>query len=121
VNPFSYLVSSFMATTLGQAPAYCDESEYQRFFAPPNQPCAEYMRDYISEAGGFLRDPQAVSECQYCQMDNTDQFLKRINANWDTRWRDFGLLWVYVVFNVAAAVFLYWLCRVPRGKKVKKS
>jgi ATP-binding cassette subfamily G (WHITE) protein 2 (PDR) len=79
------------------------------------------MRDYISEVGGFLHDPQATSECQYCQMDNTDQFLKRINAHWDTRWRDFGILWVYVAFNVAGAIFFYWLCRVPKGKKVKKS
>ena len=78
------------------------------------------MRDYISTAGGYLRDPQATSECQYCQMDSTNQFLLRINANWDTRWRDFGLLWVYVVFNVAAAVGLYWLCRVPKGKKAKR-
>jgi ATP-binding cassette subfamily G (WHITE) protein 2 (PDR) len=121
VNPFTYLVSSFMATTLGQAPAYCTDNEFQTFFAPQNQSCADYMRDYVSAAGGFLRDPQATGECQYCQMDSTDQFLQRIHADWDTRWRDFGLLWVYVAFNVAGAIFFYWLCRVPKGKKVKKS
>jgi ATP-binding cassette subfamily G (WHITE) protein 2 (PDR) len=121
VNPFTYLVSSFMATTLGQAPAYCDPTEFQTFFAPQNQSCAEYMRDYISMAGGFLRDPQATRECHYCQMDSTDQFLQRIHANWDSRWRDFGLLWVYVAFNVAAAVFFYWIFRVPKDKKAKKA
>lgn len=35
VNPFTYLVSSFMATTLGQASAYCAETEFQ-VFAPAN-------------------------------------------------------------------------------------
>ncbi|KAJ4986667.1 ABC-2 type transporter [Stagonosporopsis vannaccii] len=118
VNPLTYLVSSFMSTTLGQAPAYCAENEFQ-VFAPANGTCAEYMQQYMSMAGGYLRDGQATDQCQYCQIDSTDQFLIRINANWDTRWRDFGLLWVYVVFNVAAAMFLYWLCRVPKGKKAK--
>lgn len=106
-----------MSSTLGQAPVSCDNTEFQTFFAPAAQSCEEYMRDYISAAGGFLRDPQATSQCDYCQLNSTNQFLERINVNWATRWRDFGLLWVYIVFNVAAAVFLYWLCRVPKGKK----
>jgi ATP-binding cassette subfamily G (WHITE) protein 2 (PDR) len=114
-------VSSFLATTLGKAPAFCDNTEFQTFFAPANQSCEEYMSEYIIAAGGFLRDPQAQNECQYCQMDNTDQFLERVNASWDTRWRDFGLLWVYIGVNVAGAIFFYWLCRVPKGKKEKKS
>lgn len=119
VNPLTYLVSSFMSTTLGQASAYCAENEFQ-IFAPANGTCLEYMQQYMSVAGGYLRDGQATDQCQYCRIDSTDQFLAGINANWDTRWRDFGLLWVYVVFNVAGAVFLYWLCRVPKGKKAKK-
>lgn len=117
VNPFTYLVSTFMSSTLGQATASCDDTEFQTFFPPANQTCGEYMRDYISTAGGFLRDSGATDQCSYCQIDNTNQFLERINVNWDTRWRDFGILWVYIVFNVAAAVSLYWLCRVPKGKK----
>jgi ATP-binding cassette subfamily G (WHITE) protein 2 (PDR) len=119
VNPFTYLVSSFLATTLGQAPAYCDASEYQTFFAPQGQSCAAYMQDYIAMAGGFLQDTNATSECRYCQMDSTNQFLQRVHASWDTRWRDFGLLWVYIAFNVAGAMVFYWLCRVPRSKKSK--
>lgn len=121
VNPFTYLVSSFMATTLGRAPAFCDSTELQNFLAPPNQSCAEYVRDYIAMAGGSLRNPQATGQCQYCQMDSTDQFLRRIHASWDTRWRDFGLLWVYITFNVGAAVFLYWAFRVPKTKKMKRT
>ncbi|KAH7096021.1 ABC-2 type transporter-domain-containing protein [Paraphoma chrysanthemicola] len=117
VNPFTYLVSSFMSTTLGRAPAFCASSEFQTFSPPPSTSCAAYLEPYISSFGGYLRDPNATADCQYCQLDSTDQFLTRINASWDTRWRDFGLLWVYVAFNVAAAVGLYWLCRVPKGKK----
>ena len=43
VNPFTYLVSSFMATTLGQAHAYCADTEFQ-VFAPANGTCASNSR-----------------------------------------------------------------------------
>jgi ATP-binding cassette subfamily G (WHITE) protein 2 (PDR) len=121
VNPFTYLASSFMSTTLGQASAFCAEIEFQIFSPPEGQTCGEYMAEYIATAGGYLGDEQATGQCNFCQMDSTNQFLKRINANWDTRWRDFGLLWVYVAFNIAGTIFLYWLCRVPRGEKGKTS
>jgi ATP-binding cassette subfamily G (WHITE) protein 2 (PDR) len=119
VNPFTYLVSSLMSATLGKAPAYCADNEFQTFNAPDEQSCAEYMQPYIAMAGGYLRDPMAMGQCQFCQLDSTDMFLQKMNINWDNRWRDFGLLWVYVAFNTAAAVFLYWVARVPKGKKVK--
>lgn len=77
------------------------------------------MSEYMTANGGFLQDPRAQNECQFCQIDSTDQFLLRVNANWETRWRDFGLLWVYIGVNVAGAIFFYWLFRVPKGKKSK--
>jgi ATP-binding cassette subfamily G (WHITE) protein 2 (PDR) len=120
-NPFTYLVSSLMSATLGQAPAYCADNEFQVFNAPSNQTCGEYLEAFTATAGGYLRDSQAMGQCQFCQLDSTDVYLQRMGINWDTRWRDFGLLWVYVAFNTAAAVFLYWLMRVPKGKKKVKS
>lgn len=119
VNPFTYLVSSLMSTTLGQAPAHCASNEFQIFSAPVNQTCGQYLQDYISIAGGYVENPEASGAeiCQFCQLESTDQFLRNINVNFGNRWRNFGFLWVYVVFNVAAAISLYWLVRVPKGKK----
>jgi ABC-type multidrug transport system permease subunit len=81
--------------------------------------CGEYMQDYISANGGYLLNSgaQGREKCHFCSMDNTNAFLHHVSIDFSTRWRDFGLLWVYVVFNIVAAVFLYWLCRVPKGKK----
>jgi ATP-binding cassette subfamily G (WHITE) protein 2 (PDR) len=117
VNPFTYVVSTFLSATLGQAPAHCAPTEFQTFAAPSNQTCAQYMREYLATAGGYLSDAQATGECNYCRMDSTSQYLESVHADWSTRWRDFGLLWVYVAFNVGAAVGLYWMFRVPKGKK----
>ena len=120
-DPFTYLVSSFVSAALGQAEVHCAENEFQHFSPPQGKSCGEYMQEYITENGGYLRDAQATGECNFCKMDNTNQFLKSVNANWDTRWRDFGLLWVYIVFNIAATIFLYWVARVPKAKKAKKA
>jgi ABC-type multidrug transport system permease subunit len=32
-------------------------------------------------------------------------------------WRDFGLMWVYIAFNIPGAEFIYWLVCVPKGKR----
>ncbi|KAF3912490.1 hypothetical protein ABW20_dc0105898 [Dactylellina cionopaga] len=117
INPLTYFVSSFMATSLGEAPVRCAENEYQTFLAPGNLTCSEYMGPFVSAVGGYVLDPLASGEaCQYCQMNNTDQFLNKINSDFSTRWRDFGIIWVYVLFNTAAAIAFYWLFRVPKGK-----
>jgi ABC-type multidrug transport system permease subunit len=44
-------------------------------------------------------------------------FLAGISSNYDHRWRDFGIGMVYIVFNIAASLFLYWLVRVPKKKR----
>jgi ABC-type multidrug transport system permease subunit len=119
VNPFTYLVSGLLSTSLGNAPMHCAENEFLSFSAPANLTCGEYMQDYISAHGGYLLDSEARGgvNCHFCMSDNTNQFLRNINIDFSTRWRDFGLMWVYVVFNTVAAIFLYWLFRVPKGKK----
>ena len=122
VNPFTYVTSGLLSTSLGNVPMHCADNELLAFSAPPNQTCAEYLRPFIQMSGGEVMNPMASGDeqCQYCSVNWTNDFLRGVGIDFETRWRDFGLLWVYVVFNVSAAVFLYWLCRVPKGKKKAK-
>lgn len=119
VNPLTYFTSSFMATTLANAPVHCAENEYQKFQAPEGLTCGEYLEPYLSEAGGYILDPLAsgLESCQYCQMNGTNTFLVGVNSNFSERWRDFGIVWVYVVFNTIIAILFYWLFRVPKWRK----
>jgi hypothetical protein len=41
--------------------------------------------------------------------------LKAISADYSEAWRNFGLLWCYIVFNVAMTVVLYWVVRVSKN------
>ncbi|KAF2008613.1 pleiotropic drug resistance protein, ABC superfamily [Aaosphaeria arxii CBS 175.79] len=123
VNPFTYLVSSLLSATLGAAPVHCAEDEFQRFFAPEGQTCGEYLQDYLQLAGGYVQNLEASGNesCGYCVMQNTNQFLTGVGISYEKRWRDWGILCSFIVFNMAAAIFLYWLARVPRNKKVEKT
>ena len=119
VNPFTYILEAFLGTSLANAAVHCAPNEYLYFSAPGGSTCAEYMGPYMRSAGGFLIGG-AGPDCQFCAMDKTNDFLDTLHISFANRWRDFGLVWAYSVFNIAAAVALYWLVRVPKGKKLKK-
>ncbi|KAL2670276.1 hypothetical protein Neosp_014743 [[Neocosmospora] mangrovei] len=124
VNPLTYVVEGFMGTTLANAPVECATNEIITFEPPGNGPttCAEFLEEYITARGGYLIGDSGTStqECNYCPLADTNAFLSGVNVNFDHRWRNFGFLWVYIIFNTAGAVFLYWLVRVPKKSKVKK-
>ena len=115
VNPFTYVIESFLGTALSGAPVSCKASELVQFRAPSGMTCEEYVRPYIADHGGYLVD-NSTSSCSFCGTDNTDAFLDDMNMNFDNRWRNFGFMWAFCFFNVAAAVGLYWLMRVPKQK-----
>lgn len=114
VSPFTYLIQSMLATAVGNSDVTCAANEYLRLTPPTNQTCAQYMDTYISGHGGYLSNPSATEGCSYCQIKDTNMFLAGVGTNISDSWRNFGLMWVYIFFNLAAALFLYWLGRVPK-------
>jgi len=79
------------------------------------------MAQYIGLEGGNLQDPSARTDCTFCAADSTNTFLASVNSFYDQRWRNFGILWAYIAFNVVAALFFYWVLRVPKKSKVEKA
>ena len=82
---------------------------------PSNQTCGTYLASYASERGGQIYNPNATADCQYCTISNADQFLAGVGISYGTRWRDYGLGFAYIAFNIFAAVTLYYLIRVRKG------
>ncbi|KAM0335133.1 hypothetical protein ACHAQA_000173 [Verticillium albo-atrum] len=78
INPFTYIIGSFLATSLANAPMHCADNEFVRFTAPNGSTCAEYASGFLGRVGGYLEDPDAT-DCQYCAMSNTNQFLDSVS------------------------------------------
>lgn len=116
-SPLSYYVSAILSTGLANVDVTCASNEFTTLHPPDDQSCGEYLQDYIAQAGGYLLDNNATSDCQYCKIRETNIYLSAIGADYSTRWRNFGIMWAYVVFNIAAAMLLYWVARMPKGKR----
>ncbi|KAJ9156438.1 Multidrug resistance protein cdr1 [Pleurostoma richardsiae] len=114
VSPLTYLIGGLLSTGVGQHAVECSSIELLRFQPPAGLTCGEYMAPYMQLAGGSVYNPNATDTCEFCSLATTDAFLASVNVFYSERWRDFGLMWVYVAFNLAAALFFYWLARVPK-------
>lgn len=115
VSPLTYLISALLSTGIANQEVSCSSVELLSFSPPPGRTCGEYMAAWISEAGGALADPDATSSCAFCSLSSTNTFLASVSSDYGERWRNFGIMFAYVGFNVIAALGLYWLARVPRS------
>jgi ATP-binding cassette subfamily G (WHITE) protein 2 (PDR) len=125
VSPFTYLASAMLSTAVANTNVVCAANEILRFDPPNGYTCGEYMKNYMAIAGGYLQNPEAAENCGFCSIADTNAFLAGVGAKYEDRWRNFGIMWAFIIFNIFAALGLYWLVRVPKkkdstGKKAKK-
>lgn len=118
-SPFTYLVEGLLSSSVAGAPVRCADNEYLRFVAPAGKTCGQYMAQYIQAAGGYLLD-EGASRCQFCAISNTDTYLALVSIYYKHAWRDFGLMFVFILFNIAAALGIYWLARVPKKESKRR-
>jgi ABC-type multidrug transport system permease subunit len=116
VSPFTYLVSGMLSVGISNTNVTCADNEYLRF-DPVNGTCGKYMDSYMSNMGGYLEDEMATSNCSFCPIKETNVFLSSVSTSYSDIWRNFGLMWVFIVFNIFAACLLYYWVRVPKVKK----
>ncbi|KAI8586359.1 ABC-2 type transporter-domain-containing protein [Geranomyces variabilis] len=121
LSPFTYLVEGMLGTALGNTNVVCSDIEYLNLQPPAGQTCGQYMQDYISVAGGYLREPDATSDCSFCRVSDTNVFLASFDIYYAHRWRDLGILYLYTVFNAAVACWIYWKARVPKNPPSTKT
>ncbi|KAI9803300.1 MAG: hypothetical protein M1825_002091 [Sarcosagium campestre] len=120
ISPFTYLVSAMLSVAVANTNAVCSDIEIATFNPPAGQTCAQYLAPLIDAAGGYVQNPNATSDCGFCSVSDTNTFLAQVSSTYSHRWRDFGVMWAFIVFNIFGAVFLYWLVRVPKGKGKKE-
>ncbi|KAL2833191.1 ABC-2 type transporter-domain-containing protein [Aspergillus pseudoustus] len=121
VSPGTYLVGGVMSAAISGADVACSETEILRIQSLSGMSCGAFMGSFANETGGVLLNPTATDVCQYCVLANTDQFLSRFDIYYGDAWRNFGVLWIYIFFNIGAAMGLYWVFRMPKVRKQKQA
>jgi ATP-binding cassette subfamily G (WHITE) protein 2 (PDR) len=116
LSPLTYVIGGLSATGLSGRQVVCSETELNVFQPPNDQTCGQYLSAYLSAAPGQLINPEALINCSYCPLSNADQFLATSGIAWDQRWRNFGIVWAYIIFNIATAILLYYVFRVSKWK-----
>ncbi|KAJ5082669.1 hypothetical protein N7532_011712 [Penicillium argentinense] len=112
VSPLTYLIAGITSTGLHGRQIHCADAEMSVFNPPSGLTCGEYLTPYVTAAGGQLYNPAATANCQYCQLSNADQYLASSNIFYSERWRNFGLGWAYISFNIFGTVLMYYMFRV---------
>ena len=121
VSPLNYWVSAVLSTGVGNVEVRCSKGEMVKFAAPEGSTCTDYMSEYIERMGGYVTDGMD-SECAYCRVADTNVWLEGVGVEYGERWRNFGIVWVYVAANILGAVALYWVARMPKsGRRTRKS
>lgn len=89
------------------------------FDAPSGMTCSAYLQRFfdLGAPGELYNDDLATTDCQYCPVSTADEFLAASQIYWTDVWRNFGIGWAYIGFNVFAAGALYYLFRVKRPSK----
>ncbi|OBT59510.1 hypothetical protein VE04_00545 [Pseudogymnoascus sp. 24MN13] len=120
LSPLTYLVAGMLTTAVADTDLVCATNELLRFDAIPGQNCSVYLAPYLKTLGGYLQpSTEGSAHCEFCPFGNTSQYLALLGMHYDQSWRNFGILWVFILFNVSFAFFVYWLARVPKKWNLK--
>ncbi|KAH7325675.1 ABC-2 type transporter-domain-containing protein [Stachybotrys elegans] len=117
LSPFTYWTSAVLAAGIADNFVTCAANEIIRITPPSNQTCGDYLASYVMQSGGRLLDGDSTGECHYCPLYSTNDYLDSLEISYGDRWRSFGIGMVFIVFNIAAALTLYWAVRMPKGKR----
>ncbi|KIX92790.1 uncharacterized protein Z520_11453 [Fonsecaea multimorphosa CBS 102226] len=119
VSPFTYLIGGWAGTGLANRAVVCAKNELAVFDPPTGQTCGQYLSAYLEKgAPGSLLNPSATASCEYCPIRNANQFLETSWIQPSDKYRNLGILFAYIAFNVFAAISLYYIFRV-RGFSIK--
>ncbi|KAL1594863.1 ATP-binding cassette transporter snq2 [Nothophoma quercina] len=108
LTPFKYLLEGFLGLLLQGQEIRCDTNELAIFPPPPGQDCQTYAGQFAQQSGGYV-EAQPDGNCGYCQYATGDAFAASFNVFPKYIWRDFGIMWAYILFNFAVVFICTYL------------
>ena len=112
MNPSTYWIGGVISATLKDIPVECSIDETARFDVPPGQTCLQYAGDFARTAGGYLLNPDATSDCQYCPFSSGNEYMSTLNIQPRDKWRYFGIFLAFVISNWFLVYFFIYSVRI---------
>ena len=114
INPSTWFIGGVLGAILEGVPVNCPPQETTVFNPPPGQTCSQYADNWVTNIAklGYLTNPDATSNCGYCQYKDGTEYLATLNISPDDRWRDFGLFLMFVFTNWMLVYFFIYFVRV---------
>ncbi|CAO3634568.1 unnamed protein product [Mucor fragilis] len=113
LDPYHYVIEGLVVNVMDSVEVVCGDNDWTPINSPPGMNCGDYMADFFNAGGnGYLQSNTSTGICNYCPYTKGNQFYEeRIGWHFDNRWRDFGILCAYCVFNIFAFMFFVFLLR----------
>lgn len=92
VNPIRFSISSLIANEFYNFEVVCAATEFITFNPQPGETCGSWAAGYIATAGGYINNPDATADCQYCTYATGQEFYTAFNIDWSERGRDLGIM-----------------------------
>ncbi|KAJ2254938.1 ATP-binding cassette transporter snq2 [Coemansia sp. RSA 451] len=114
LSPYRYWLESIVSNELHSVPVRCRANELFVFDPPANTTCLEYAGEWVSQATGYLQNPEATLACNYCQFKVGNEYYKTLDWNFDNRWRNLGILFAFIAANIAIGAVVIRLIKSKR-------
>ncbi|KAH3677159.1 hypothetical protein WICPIJ_009028 [Wickerhamomyces pijperi] len=112
VSPLTYFVQNLLSVLIHGKKVVCAADELSYLEPPQGQTCGEYLDPFLKAVSGYVTNPEATSQCGYCRYTVGDEYLLTVGVKFSYIWRNYGLFWVYIIFNLVAMCVLYYIFRV---------
>ncbi|ODV83954.1 hypothetical protein CANARDRAFT_202053 [[Candida] arabinofermentans NRRL YB-2248] len=113
-SPFTYFVENMVGILLHDRPVTCSTTEFNYLDPPDGESCGTYLDKFFENHSGYVDNPDDYSNCAVCQYAYGDEYMTTVGMSYGHRWRNIGLFFVYICFNLFFMVSLYYLLRVRR-------
>lgn len=100
LDPYHYIIEALVAVQLHDVEVKCASEEFSIFNVPVGQTCASYASTFMTKAMGYINNPNDTANCQYCQYKQGQDFYSGLSMDFDNRWRNLGILCIYLAFNI---------------------
>jgi ABC-type multidrug transport system permease subunit len=114
------MVDGIVSAAVGNTEITCTSNEILQVEPAYNLTCDGFLGAFADASGGKVLTPNSRDICSYCPATSSNVLLGQFDISYSTRWRDFGIIWVYIFLNIGFALGFYWAFRVPKQRSTKQ-